>query len=683
MQKYAFAPVVWLMNRLSYPRKFALIGGVVIATLVLLLMMAAQAMQATIDHSRRELAALELIRPLASLTQRVQQHRGLAAAVLGGDASVKDKLVAKQADVLTRIDEVEAAEQRLGKQLGKQMSQGEEWRGIRQDWDALRTALAAGGDFDVTRSYKAHSALAERLLRHQVEVADGGGLAGDPDIDTFYLIDITVSRLPEMLERIGKLRARGTGVLARKALSDDERLELTTQLGIFQALHQQLSVNIGKVNRAAPLLADRMNRFDGEMKTAGDAIALAVRQEILSTNFGMTAVDYLTLTTRTIDQGYTQMFETLFPDLQLQIERRIERLQTRLWLMLALAISASLLLIWLLVGVYLSVTGAVQRLSAFARAMAGGDLTARVALDSHDELAQIAASLNDMAARIHELLRQVQGTAMQVAEAASGLAGAAVVVSDSSRDQSNAAMSMAAAVEQLTASIENISEHARTAEQTSAQSGSLSQDSARVVDGTVGEMRQIAETVNQSAGIIGELGRNTERISAIVGVIKEIADQTNLLALNAAIEAARAGEQGRGFAVVADEVRKLAERTTQSTREIGDMIESIQSGTGNAVHSMKDGVDRVAQGMAMSQQAGTAIDKVREGADQVLQAVGNISVALREQSQASNEIARHVEQIAQMSETNSQSVDDVAQTARQLDQWAHELKAGIGHFRLS
>jgi methyl-accepting chemotaxis protein len=182
--------------------------------------------------------------------------------------------------------------------------------------------------------------------------------------------------------------------------------------------------------------------------------------------------------------------------------------------------------------------------------------------------------------------------------------------------------------------------------------------------------------------VITSLGEQSHQISNIVMVIKEIADQTNLLALNAAIEAARAGEQGRGFAVVADEVRKLAERTTQSTQEIAAMIQSIQAGTDNAVAGMSEGSTRVNEGVRMVGRAGSSMELIQDGVQKVLAAIGDISASLREQNASSNQIARNVEGIARMTDETSTIVRDVAASADQLEQLAAALKDSVGQFKL-
>ena len=181
---------------------------------------------------------------------------------------------------------------------------------------------------------------------------------------------------------------------------------------------------------------------------------------------------------------------------------------------------------------------------------------------------------------------------------------------------------------------------------------------------------------------MAELAGKTDEIHRVVGVIREIAEQTNLLALNAAIEAARAGEQGRGFAVVADEVRKLAERTSQATGEITQMIQSIQNGNQGVVCTMQEGVTQVTQGVALAHQAGEAVVSIRASAERVVNVVGAITTALQEQVQASADVAANVEKIAAMAESNSQSVRQAHSTAVGLQQLAQTLERSVAGFKV-
>ncbi|MGP0208772.1 methyl-accepting chemotaxis protein [Pseudomonas sp. NCHU5232] len=240
---------------------------------------------------------------------------------------------------------------------------------------------------------------------------------------------------------------------------------------------------------------------------------------------------------------------------------------------------------------------------------------------------------------------------------------------------------MAATVEELTVSINHVADNANEAHSLSSESGHQSAEGGAVIQETLGSMQRIADTVQGAAAQIAELGQHSDQISSIVNVIKDIADQTNLLALNAAIEAARAGEQGRGFAVVADEVRLLAQRTANSTQEITEMIKKIQSGTRNAVSNMEVGVEQVNGGLVQAGQAGDAIVSIRTASERVVGVVDQISLALREQTVASQDVARNVERIAQMSVENSEAVSDTSRTAHELQQLAVSLEKTVALFR--
>ena len=347
----------------------------------------------------------------------------------------------------------------------------------------------------------------------------------------------------------------------------------------------------------------------------------------------------------------------------------------------------TLLLIPMVVGIvwFLShrwVAGPLQKAVDQANKVAEGDFTTHSTVHSRDEIGALMKAQSSMRDRLGRTINAVRDAASSVASDATQLTGAAGRVADGSAEQSDAASSMAASVEQMSTSIDMISEHATNALSVSCNAQQVSLASSQTIQQAVTAMNNIADTVRGSSQAIQQLGRESQEISIIAATIKEIADQTNLLALNAAIEAARAGEQGRGFAVVADEVRKLAERTTKSTQEISGMIDAIQSGAKNAVTSMNSGVERVGSGVTLATQAGTSISEIESSARQVVDTVSEISSSLREQSAASTEIAKNVERIAQMAEENSAAVAENAATATQLERLSETLEAEARRFKL-
>ncbi|NQD35495.1 methyl-accepting chemotaxis protein [Permianibacter sp. IMCC34836] len=316
-----------------------------------------------------------------------------------------------------------------------------------------------------------------------------------------------------------------------------------------------------------------------------------------------------------------------------------------------------------------------------ARAIAHGNLRTNVSVDSNDEAGQLQAALADMQSNLRQMIKTIHSEAELLQETAQLVNQSSKAIIDGTGEQSDSATSMAAAMEEMIRNIQQIADHAGNAQSISSESEQLASSGGQVIMGVVDGMNRIADAVNESSATITALGKSSEEIYSIIQVIKSIAEQTNLLALNAAIEAARAGEAGRGFAVVADEVRNLAARTAQSTQEITDMIQRIRSSTDQAVSSMQTGVVRVNDGVALAQQAGTSINEIRGGAQRAAVVVEEISQTIGEQSKASAEVAQRVEHIAQMARSNNQTVLGLAEAARRLEAVAREMQGSVARFQ--
>ncbi|HET7776121.1 MAG TPA: methyl-accepting chemotaxis protein, partial [Azospira sp.] len=248
--------------------------------------------------------------------------------------------------------------------------------------------------------------------------------------------------------------------------------------------------------------------------------------------------------------------------------------------------------------------------------------------------------------------------------------------------QSDAAAASAAAVEEISSSIEQLVGSVELAVQNAGAVQALTQDGRSVVQQAASEMRNIANSVDTSSRAVLSLGEESRRISDIVAVIREIADQTNLLALNAAIEAARAGEAGRGFAVVADEVRKLAERTSLSTQEITAMIDRIQKETTQAVAGIQGVTQLALSGVELATSADSAVAGIDSRAADVNRSIQDMSAAAQEQQHASQDIAQNISTIAHMAEENAAAISDLTAAARQLEEMSVRLEGEISHFRV-
>jgi methyl-accepting chemotaxis protein len=303
------------------------------------------------------------------------------------------------------------------------------------------------------------------------------------------------------------------------------------------------------------------------------------------------------------------------------------------------------------------------------------DLTLRLNNSSRDEIGQISQSFDTMMAKFQNAFRTIAQQVEKVGEAVESVNTAAEQVAQGSSSQSSSTSSMAASIEEMTVSINTVASGASGAQAMAQNAGEMSEDGNGIIERTRGEMGAIAKIVIKASQVIAALGEESRQITSVVNIIKEVADQTNLLALNAAIEAARAGEQGRGFAVVADEVRKLAERTAQSTGDISGMIGKIQVCASEAVEEMGKVEKQVESGQAMAREAGERMQAIREEAGKVSAAVTEISTALNEQSQASQDVAQHVESITRMTDQNAAAAVEAESNAKRL----HELADDVGN----
>ncbi len=347
---------------------------------------------------------------------------------------------------------------------------------------------------------------------------------------------------------------------------------------------------------------------------------------------------------------------------------------------LALGLLLSMVCSWFIIR---SITRPLRAMQAVIGEIEhSSDFTRRVPVLGSDEVGSTAASFNALMQTIQSTLHVILDNVGELSNASHALTISSEQLAGTSAKQAKAAAAIAVTVEEVTSSISGMSEKGREAHDVSRRSGEFSTQGGLVIHDAAATMTKMAQTVRGASDTIGELGKQSDRISSVVQVIKEVAEQTNLLALNAAIEAARAGEQGRGFAVVADEVRKLAERTTKATEEIAQMISGIQSSARLAVGAMNNTVLSVDTSVDLAQQAGNAINQIKDGAEHVIAVVTEIASALVRQSEASHDIATHVETMADTSEENSRAADQTARSAGSLEDLASVMRTAAGRFRI-
>ncbi|WP_429220801.1 methyl-accepting chemotaxis protein [Aeromonas veronii] len=323
----------------------------------------------------------------------------------------------------------------------------------------------------------------------------------------------------------------------------------------------------------------------------------------------------------------------------------------------------------------------VEQLKTDLHMMAEGDFSRPIKVPAGSKESLIGL-LGGMQTTLKGIIAKVFHSTEELSHSADSIAQIAEQTAQFATDQQTSTQTMAAAIEELVVSISHLSDNATHADELSKVSANTLEEGSGVIKETLGSIENISTTVGDAASTISELNGHTQQISEIIGVIRGIADQTNLLALNAAIEAARAGEQGRGFAVVADEVRNLASRSAASTQQITGMISKIQSGADASIRSMENTVNNVSRGVTLANQTGEAIASIQSHASNLTGLMGEISHTLREQSTAANEVVSTVGNITSLSEQSGDAARHVSQEAAKLKQLSRVLRQEMGHFKL-
>jgi methyl-accepting chemotaxis protein len=363
-------------------------------------------------------------------------------------------------------------------------------------------------------------------------------------------------------------------------------------------------------------------------------------------------------------------------------KRAASMLQTSKMVTMTISVAFVVIVITIFTVIFRNITRPLHKVITIADTIAAGDLTVKVEVNSKDEFGQLMTAMKIMVENLRHLVSQTVTISAGITSASDQLKITSEQIATGDEEVAAQISTVATASEEMAATSNDIARNCHAAADSADMATKTTQNGFEIVKHTVDGIHFRGEKTRENAKILANLGKRSEQIGAIVGTIEDIADQTNLLALNAAIEAARAGEQGRGFAVVADEVRALAERTTKATKEISDMIRAIQQETNVAIHSMEEGVRGTEQGAAEAAQLETSLQRILEQVNDVTMQVSQIATAAEEQTATTGEVTTNIQLVTEVVQQTAVGAEHTAVAAAQLAGQAHDLQDLISKFRL-
>ncbi|WLH91220.1 methyl-accepting chemotaxis protein [Pseudomonas sp. FP453] len=670
-------PAVALMNRLSFGMKFSLISVLFLLPMLATNYYLVRDSWREFQGTRIELQSLDLLgsslalrRDLETLNNQVQINATLGQSGKAGD--LEGKINALEQAVLSRLQSLTA------------MATDPEQIAA---FDAKRDELIAAFKAQQQEtSLLSKSALIGKLLNkaHMLSqvIASQSGLSRDPQGDLRQLTELITSITPQVTQTLGEGRAMGAYSLGQGFLNSSSSTRFDELLQQLEKLHGEYAL---KLQDALGASKPAHAALDGLAKASNASLKqgseLFEEQVVMAETLDAPWQGFYDNVSQLMAKTY-QLDEATLTFLGQQLQQRLAQNRTHM-VGLVCALSAVFLLIfYLYAGFYASTRTTLRRLGAMMDKVAAGDMTVTFVAHSRDELGELGQVFNGTVAKIHDLIERVGHTVSQVELQAGQVETVSAQSNHAVSGQRSQIEQVATAMNQMSSTAQEVARSAAAAVSSAHSVNDETVSGRSLVQSQQGSIARLASEIDQSVRVINQLATDSQSISSVLEVIKSIAEQTNLLALNAAIEAARAGEQGRGFAVVADEVRTLARRTQHSTEEIEQMISRLHSGVAAAVKAMGSSHEMANGTVGQSEKVQQALENILGAVGMIVDQNQQIAAAVEQQTAVAHDIDQNIVEINRAGEHAAHGAHQTEAASRQLSMQVIELKQLIGAFRV-
>ncbi|MFM5710405.1 methyl-accepting chemotaxis protein [Aeromonas veronii] len=667
--KWIFNPAIRLGNQLSFKYKFLLWSCLMLLPLAYSMTNLLGRLQDDNVQANRELAGVVNLTPVPAIEQALLTHRNLVTRHAYEVDPVGD-------------DQVKAAAQAVAQSLqafADTRQNNPSFEVIQQGWAALQSEA---GKLEVEQSNLRHDKLLTEVRHLYKHITASSSLIQDPALGTYYMVILASERLPQLRDLLAQVRDRAATIADFGLFQAEGYSGLRFRLDLINATLQELEADLTLLYQIEPA-------YRAELGQQTDALIQLVRQGVETMENKMMKDQLVQLSTKEVqalgdkmDEAITALAGQVHQRLEADLHQRLTANQRHFWWVTAPLTASLLLYLYLMIGAYLSLRETVGRVRDIAARVNAQDLSQHIEIVGQDELAAISRDYNVTLETLRTLMLRVRENGVTVVESATEIEARTCRSQEVIADQQGETHQVATAIKELAATSQDMAGNALQAARMTQEAQNVVGQGEDVVERTIKAIDHINREVLRTADTIGQLEQQCSQIGGVISVIRGIAEQTNLLALNAAIEAARAGEQGRGFAVVADEVRSLANRTQGATVEIQQMIEQLQSGARASVTAMSAVSHEAQEGVGLAQEAKQAFGAITEKVDRMVDTNAIIASAIEQQGAVVNEIERNVVRISDGSDEALQVANAARDAARQIHQLTEQLRAMVQSFVL-